>query len=900
MPADFALNPDADDQKLLAQVIEYYGRALRENSEALEYLRKRGIHNGEAIDVFRIGYSDRTLGLKLPVKQVRAGKRIRERLLHIGILRSTGHEQFRGSVVFPISAADGSGQIMDIYGRKTREDLRAGTPLDTHLNEQRRGVWNVQALAHSQEVILSPSLFDALTFWSNGFRNVTCMFGPDALTDDHLAAFAEFNVRRVLVSNEQLAPKLLAAGIDVYLMRFPKNLDANRYAQGFTNAASALGMVIRRADWIGKGQPTRPVVAVSDLPDLDQLDELDDADLDDLDDEADDLAELDDEPQEQPSISDAGNEAPTSFPLLNASPVPPAPEEVEAEHEGDEVAMTFGHRRYRVRGLAKNLSFDQLKVNILASTKQGLHVDTFDLYTARHRRQFVSQAAAELSVEEQTIKKDLGRVLLKLEQLQDEQIARAMEPKETLPTMTAEEKEAALKLLRDPHLLDRIVADFDVVGETTNKLVGYLAAVSRKLDQPLAIIIQSSSAAGKTSLMEAVLAFVPPEDQVKYSAMTGQSLFYVGESDLKHKILAIVEEEGAERASYALKLLQSEGELTIASTGKDASTGRLVTQAYRVAGPVMIFLTTTAIKIDEELLNRCIVLSVDENREQTKAIHQLQRRRQTLAGLLAAQNRQATLALHRNAQRLLRPLLVANPYAESLTFLDDKTRTRRDHVKYLTLIRTIALLHQYQRTIKTVTHGERQVEYIEVTLDDIAVANRLASEALGRSVDELPPQTRRLLDLIDEMVVAACERQGLDRADYRFSRRDIREFTGWGHTQLKVHLKRLEELEYLLIHRGGRGQSFVYELLYEPPPDAGKRFLARLLDVDRLRQQYDSYQSGLNGQQSATGRPQVGVKSGRSRPRKNAATTAATSTKRQRDSKPVANANLDQQTTVTS
>ena len=111
--------------------------------------------------------------------------------------------------------------------------------------------------------------------------------------------------------------------------------------------------------------------------------------------------------------------------------------------------------------------------------------------------------------------------------------------------MTPEEKDAALRLLRDPNLLDRIVADFDVVGETTNKLVGYLAAVSRKLDQPLAIIIQSSSAAGKTSLMDAILSFVPPEDQVKYSAMTGQSLFYMGETDLKHKILAIVEEEGA-------------------------------------------------------------------------------------------------------------------------------------------------------------------------------------------------------------------------------------------------------------------------------------------------------------------------------------------------------------------
>ena len=82
-------------------------------------------------------------------------------------------------------------------------------------------------------------------------------------------------------------------------------------------------------------------------------------------------------------------------------------------------------------------------------------------------------------------------------------------------------------------------------------------------------------------------------------------------------------------------------------------------------------------------------------------------------------------------------------------------------------------------------------------------------------------------------------------------------------------MKRLEELEYLLVHRGGRGQSFVYELLYEPPPDAGKRFLARLIDVERLRQQYDGNRSVSDGQLSGLGRPQVGVKSGPGRTREN-------------------------------
>jgi len=297
-----------------------------------------------------------------------------------------------------------------------------------------------------------------------------------------------------------------------------------------------------------------------------------------------------------------------------------------------------------------------------------------------------------------------------------------------------------------------------------------------------------------------VLAFVPEEERIQYSAMTGQALYHMGEMDLKHKVLAIVEEEGAARASYALKLLQSEGALSIASTGKDPSTGKLVTHQYRVEGPVMIFLTTTAIDLDEELLNRCLVLSVNEDREQTQAIHKLQREQQTLEGLIRKQQRREIIRRHQNAQRLLKPLFVANPRAPELTFPDNRTRMRRDHMKYLTLIRSIALLHQHQRPVKSA----QGLSYMEATAEDIAIADRLMSGLLARSLDELPPQTRRLLELIAAMAEGRGE-------DFRFSRRDVREHTGWGHTQLRVHLDRLAEMEYLIVHQGGRGQSFVYE-----------------------------------------------------------------------------------------
>jgi DNA primase catalytic core len=864
------LDASEGDQALLRRVVDYYHATLKESPEALAYLASRGLQQAEAVERFKLGFANRTLGYRLPAKNRKEGAAIRERLQALGVIRGSGHEHLNGSLVVPVF--DEEGRVAELYGRKITQGLRPGTPLHLYLPGPHRGVWNVEALQASREILLCESLLDALTFWCAGFRHVTAAYGTEGMTPHHWKAFEKYATERVLIAYdrdeagekaaEKLAKQLTDRGIGAYRIHFPKGMDANEYAQKVQPAAKSLEILIRKAIWLGKGKAPAPSTQATPAPHPTAKEESPPEIVADA---LEDGAEPSAEEPPLPLAADSEREEPEP---LAATPEPAPPmEPPAAEERGEEVVMPLGDRRWRVRGIARNTSFDALRVNVLVAREgYGFHVDTLDLYSARHRRAYIAEAAAELGLEERVVKRDLGQLLLRLEAIQEEQTQKALEPKEKTIELDDQEREAALKLLRDPRLLDRILADFTrcgVVGEETNKLVGYLAGVSRKLDEPLAVILQSSSAAGKSWLMEAVLAFMPEEERVQYSAMTGQSLFYMGETDLQHKILAIVEEEGAERASYALKLLQSEGQLTIASTGKDPSTGRLVTHAYRVEGPVMIFLTTTAIEIDEELLNRCLVLTVNEGREQTRAIHRLQRERQTLEGLLQRQDRERVLKVHRDAQRLLRPLLVANPFARSLTFLDHQTRTRRDHMKYLTLIRAIALLQQYQREVKTAHHDGRAVRYIEVTKADVATANRLAHEVLGRSLDELPPQTRRLLGLLDRMVAERAEARGLDRADVRFTRREVREWTGWGDTQLKVHLRRLVELEYVLVHAGGRGQSFAYELATAGGAEDERPVLAGLIDVETLDAHgYDAERSGREAQRSGSGRPLVGARSG--------------------------------------
>ncbi len=865
-----AFERDESDSAMLSRVTDYYHNILKEAPEGLAYLEKRGLAHAELVDTFRLGLSNRTLGYRLPAKNRKAGADVRGQLQKLGVYRKSGHEHLAGSLVVPIMGYDPDGNVSQnvrqLYGRKILTNLRKGTPKHLYLPGPMSGVWNLGAFAASDEIILCESLIDAMTFWCAGYRNVTTAYGINGLTEEIMTALSSHSIKRVLIAYdrdaggetgaEDASERLTAKGLSTYRLLFPKGMDANDYALQVTPARESFGALIRGAKWMGKGAAPKAgpssLAAETAIPATQRI-----------------SAQAEKTVEALP---------PTPEPLSKA--IPDGAEDTEAVITDHEILMSFGDRHWRVRGLARNTSYEALRINLLVSREMNgvavFHVDTLDLYAARARTSFTAQAASELGLSKEMVKGDMARILLKLEALQEQQIEATLTPTETAYEMTAEEKADALTLLKSPDILSCIAHDAEtcgVVGESANLVTAYLAAISRKLSKPLAVLIQSTSAAGKSALMDAVLAFIPEEEQVSYAAMTGQALFYLGETALKRKVLAIAEEEGARDAAYALKLLQSQGDLSIASTGKDPVTGKLVTQDYRVEGPVALMMTTTAIDLDEELKNRCLVLSVNEGQDQTRAIHERQRFEETLEGLMARQEKSAVLTRHQNAQRLLAPLHVVNPYAGELTFLSDKTRTRRDHRKYLGLIRAIALLHQYQRPIKSITTEDGEIiEYVEATLTDIEQANLLAADVLGRTLDELAPQTRRLLDLILRLVTKECEMAKVEARNYRFTRRDVREATGWGLTQLKVHLKRLEELEYLITHMGGRGRSYVYELAYSHEGKDGAPFMMGLIDVESLKNNaYDEKKAGVKRDLAGSSRPQVGGKSGGGRAKKNGA-----------------------------
>ncbi|MEO9181200.1 MAG: hypothetical protein ABI298_06080, partial [Acidimicrobiales bacterium] len=390
---------------------------------------------------------------------------------------------------------------------------------------------------------------------------------------------------------------------------------------------------------------------------------------------------------------------------------------------------------------------------------------------------------------------------------------------ETSPRVVMSEKERleATSLLSDAALMDRVRADLGelgVVGETTNLLVCYLATISRLCERPFGVLVQSSSAAGKSTLIDAVCSLVPPEDLVTFSAITSQALYYLGNGELSRKVLSIAEEQGAARAAYALKLLVSEGRLSIASTGKDRSTGRLATANYEVAGPVALVMTTTATDIDPELENRLIVLGVDENRSQTQAILDAQRRGATLGGLVARSARDDVRRRHANAQRLLVPFPVVIPDVTG-EFPATATRHRRDHAKLLSIIAAVTMLHQFQREHHSVDVGDAVVTYLQATDDDVATGLELARLVLVRDHEHLAPQSARLLQAVIAHTAARAELLGFHPFEVGVTRRELRGLLGWSDTQVRAATDRLVALEYLVVTGGGRGRCRTYNYVDE-------------------------------------------------------------------------------------
>jgi DNA primase len=485
------------------------------------------------------------------------------------------------------------------------------------------------------------------------------------------------------------------------------------------------------------------------------------------------------------------------------------------ENLPDGFRTKFGKRGYEIRGIER--TGRRLRAAVRVERQGRLHVDSVDLYSSRARRNLSLDLGRFFEEAKDAIDGDIDRLIRLCEQWCEQR----PDPDGAAKIQLSEkEVREARELGKADDLMARILSDYELcglIGEEPNKLLCYLAAVSRMMEEPLSVLILSSSGAGKSVLQDASLAFCPPEDVVKLTSMTGKALFYKGRTSLKHRVLALEEEAGAEGAAYPLRALISSGELVIETTVKDLGTGKLTSVQNRVEGPTAVFITTTSPNTDPETRSRFFVTTVDESREQTRRILDLQRQSRTLSGRTGMSERKEVLRRHRNFQRLLQPVAVVNPFAAQIQFGDDRLQSRRDQPKLLNLIAAVAFLRQMVKPVHTLASHGRTQPYVEVDEEDMRIANGLAVALLRRSMDDLNPVSAELLAQMQQLVdqrVGQHEGDGVPPRpeEISFTRRELREFSGWPHTRVRRYLVELVEMEFVHAAPLGMGRGYSYSL----------------------------------------------------------------------------------------
>jgi DNA primase catalytic core len=676
-------------------VVDHYHRTFCEREDAQTYLVKRGITDTDLVQALKIGYADGSL-----LKAIPKTGTLRKQLLELGLITTQGRELLGGCIVVPIPDPL-TGQWVNLYGRGLR------TPRHCYLPGPFRGVLNYQAARGSDEIILTESVLDALSFHQAGVATAIPIYGTNGFTADHLDCFKREGVKRVVLALDSDEPgrkasgalkgKLEEAGVAVRVASFPEGIkDANELLVSRNgDATDAFRRILDGAE----PRPASPVV---------------------------------------------------SSPPLSEKPQAPAPARADGQLTLTRDGLTYSARVH-------SAVLGRLRATVKATRDGALHVDTLDLYASRSRAEFARRASKAFGVETDAVEAALLALVVEAEKAAEEETEEETSP----PPMTDAEREEALAFLKRDDLLDQVARDVDTlgyVGEETNKRLLYLVAISRKLEDPLSTIVLSQSGAGKSGLTEAIEKLCPPEDVVLLTRLTPQSLYYTEPGFLDRKLVIVEERHGSIEADYSIRILQSRKKLIAAAPVKDPQTGNMRTKVFAVEARAAFIEATTASSVNHENATRCFELQMDETEEQTKRIHERQRLQRTGRGLELRKEAEAVTRRHWNAQRLLEPLPVVIPFADRLSFPSSWMRTRRDHARFLNLIEVSAFLHQHQR--------ERTRDgAVVASLADYETAHALAGEVLKETLSDVKKPLREALQRIR---VLAGEAEGpLTRREIR-------------------------------------------------------------------------------------------------------------------------------------
>lgn len=466
----------------------------------------------------------------------------------------------------------------------------------------------------------------------------------------------------------------------------------------------------------------------------------------------------------------------------------------------DYLSYKYEQLEFTIMGGIKTDTMNSMRATIKVKHFNAEQRHTFDLYNNNALQRFLKTSAEHLEIGLQYIQKATGALINELEAYRLQEMEKAKDTTQKTKVLTEQEIQEAKKLLKTNSLL-KLTADLlgksGIVGEEINRLIMYLIFTTRKLNNPLHIISLASSGTGKSYLQEKVSHCIPEEDRKEITALSPNSFYYQGQWDLKHKLILLEDLTGAESSMYPIRELQSK-KYIIKEVSHKNSKGDTVTITKKVEGPVCIAACTTSEQIYEDNANRSFLIYLDDSEEQDKRIMDYQRK--SFAGKVNKEEEQQAKTLLQNAQRILKPITVINPYAEHLQLPSEVFKKRRTNAHYLQFIEAITFYHQYQREEKT--NEETGEIYIETTLEDIQEANELIKHILLRKSDELNGATRNYLELLKNYLK--------ENQQVNFTSKEIRNKYRLNYNSQRQYTMTLIQNGYVKKAEGNKKEGFKY------------------------------------------------------------------------------------------
>ena len=764
----------------LNTISEYYHKRLYENPKAIEYLKQRGFKIPELYERFQIGFADGSL-LNI------IGETQRKELIEAGILNQkeeTGKvwEHFNNCLIFPIF--DDNGQPVSFYGRDISEDSNPVTSTGRafkhrYLKETHKGIWNRKASkVYADELILTECIIDALSLIELGFQNVQPIYGTNGFTDEHLQTLKDDRVKTVILAldndpstssgqagpgqkaAESIKEKLINEGFKVKILNCYGGKDWN---ESLVN---------------GKLEKEELKTLISSL-----------------------------------AVFEAEKTTESALDGLEQG--------LKVTQEGYSTVFKMNEIVYKVAG-AKETFISSLKVNIKAQSGEERFFDTLDLYSARARSSYANQLSRLFGIEPKRVEKDLSEIVDYFEAERDRKLEDKKAPKIEL---TEDDKQLGLELLKSPDLFGEIVKDLDTMGyagEGANKQLAYLAGTSRLFPKPLSVYIQSSAGSGKSALIDNTLKLMPDEIVNIITSASDQSFNYMPKEKFEGTIFAMGEALHNDKIEGDIRQMQSENMISRNVARKDQKTGEILTEAVKHKVQICFMMTSTQLKLNPENSSRCLVLNVDESREQTERVHQTQRHKRTFEGYLEDRHLVPKLVKkHITAQRMLKPQKIFNPFSSYIRFPQIKTIMRRAQEQFLTLIDAVCFIQQFKKGVIGMfdPYANEEIYGLECDLNDYGIARRLYIDGgILTNIYDVPTGVAYLYDEIRKFARKKAAKEGVKADELSFIQTDIRGLTDHSDDTVKKYIHILVEFEYLQIIGGRRhGTRFCYKLREDEP-----------------------------------------------------------------------------------